>query len=332
MATPMAFDIAAIQRLYGANTTARGGNDVYVLPDPGAGETWRALWDTGGIDDIVYNGTANAVIDLQPATLDDTATGGGVPSYTFTTNPDGTRDYGHGFTIAGDYMNALADQNGVTGVIIENASGGSGNDDITGNDAANILRGNAGNDRLDGRGGLDFLIGGTGDDTYVIGAGDTLDERRNEGTDTVETALQSFRLDYNVENLIFTGSGSFSGTGNSRDNTIVGGDGGDTLEGLWGDDTFFGGLGDDTMDGGSGGDIFVFENNFGDDRILSFDARPLGGQDLLDISALGITAATFNSLVDIEQVQNSTVITIGGDTIALVGVKNGVDITDFLLA
>ena len=124
MVAPMAFDIAAMQRLYGANTTANGGNNVYVLPDPGAGPTWRSIWDTGGIDEIVYNGAANAVIDLRPATLDDTPTGGGVPSYTFTTNPDSTRNYGHGFTIAGDYTNVLADQDGVAGVIIENASGG----------------------------------------------------------------------------------------------------------------------------------------------------------------------------------------------------------------
>jgi hypothetical protein len=436
MATPMAFDIAAMQRLYGANTTVNGGNDTYVLPDPGTGPTWRALWDTGGTDEIAYNGAANAVIDLRPATLDDTATGGGVPSYTFTANLDGTRNYGHGFTIAGDYMNVLADQDGVAGVIIENASGGAGNDDITGNDTDNVLRGNAGddmlkglggddtldggigidtmlggtgddtyridskhdvvtelanegidtvvsslaittlgdnvenltldyvshfglgrigigneldnvitggngadvlkgldgNDRLDGGGGFDFLIGGDGDDTYVVTACDTVIECHGGGTDTVETALRSYRLDDNVENLIFTGAGDFCGTGNNLGNTIVGGNGEDKLDGLWGDDIFFGGLGNDTMDGGSGGDLFMFDDDFGEDRILSFDANPFGGQDLLDISALGITAATFDSLVDIDRVKNSTVITIGDDAITLVGVKNGVDISDFLLA
>ena len=172
MATPMAFDIAAMQRLYGANTTANGGNDIYVLPDPGAGPTWRSLWDTSGTDEIVYNGAANAVIDLRPATLNDTPTGGGVPSYTFTTNPDGTRNYGHGFTIAGDYTNVLADRDGVAGVIIENASGGSGNDDVTGNDTDNVLRGNAGDDMLRGLGGDDTLEGGSGIDTMLGGTGD----------------------------------------------------------------------------------------------------------------------------------------------------------------
>jgi hypothetical protein len=86
------------------------------------------------------------------------------------------------------------------------------------------------------------------------------------------------------------------------------------------------------MDGGSGADIFVFRDDFGDDRILSFDTNPSGGQDLLDISALSITAATFDSDVEIMRVRNNTLITIGDDTITLAGVKNGVDIHDFLLA
>ena len=440
MATPMAFDIAAIQRLYGANTTAHGGNDTYVLPDPGTGPTWRAIWDTGGTDEIVYNGSASAVIDLRPATLDDSPTGGGVPSYTFTTNPDATRNYGHGFTIAGDYTNALADRDGVTGVIIENASGGSGNDDITGNGTDNVLRGNAGDDtlrglggddtldggsdtdtmlggtgddtyridskhdvvtelagegtdtvvssllittlgdnvenltldyvshfglgrigigneldnvirggdgtdvlkglagddRLDGGQGADLMIGGDGDDTYVVTACDVVVECENAGggMDTVETQLREYRLDDGVENLVFTGTGNFRGTGNDLGNQLTGGDGMDTLLGLKGNDIFYGGRGDDTMDGGSGTDIFVLEDDFGFDRILSFDSKPSGGQDLLDVSALGITAANFNSQVEITRLGgNTTLISIGEDTILLAGVnKESVDIHDFLLA
>jgi hypothetical protein len=66
-------------------------------------------------------------------------------------------------------------------------------------------------------------------------------------------------------------------------------------------------------------------------RILSFDYNPSGGQDLLDVTALNISAVNFNSLVDIDRVGNSTLITIGDDTITLVGVKNGVDFHDFIL-
>ena len=87
MATPMALDIAAVQRLYGANTTIRNGNDTYLLPDPGTSSTVQAIWDTGGLDEIVYSGAANAFIDLRPATLDDSLTGGGMLSYTFRPTP-----------------------------------------------------------------------------------------------------------------------------------------------------------------------------------------------------------------------------------------------------
>jgi hypothetical protein len=158
MATPMAFDIAAIQFLYGANTTIRSGDDIYVLSDPGSDWTAEAIWDTDGVDQIVYNGNANAYIDLRSATLDDSALGGGVLSYTFSLDASLDKIIGYGFTIAGDYTNALADEQGVTGVIIENAAGGSGDDVFVGNSFGNEWWGNAGDDTADGAGGVDVAI------------------------------------------------------------------------------------------------------------------------------------------------------------------------------
>ena len=68
--TPMAFDIAAIQFLYGPNTTFHSGSDGYGLPDEHApGTTWQCIWDTGGTDTILYDGKKNATIDLRAATL-----------------------------------------------------------------------------------------------------------------------------------------------------------------------------------------------------------------------------------------------------------------------
>ncbi|MGJ3629135.1 M10 family metallopeptidase C-terminal domain-containing protein [Sphingomonas sp. MMS24-JH45] len=67
------------------------------------------------------------------------------------------------------------------GVVIENATGGSGNDKLVGNDVANTLKGNAGkdllvgglgDDRLEGGVGTDWLNGGAGNDTLVGGKGD----------------------------------------------------------------------------------------------------------------------------------------------------------------
>ncbi|TWH96157.1 putative Ig domain-containing protein [Bradyrhizobium daqingense] len=54
---------------------------------------------------------------------------------------------------------------------IENAIGGSGNDQITGNRAANVLDGRVGNDTINGGDGADILIGGIGNDTMNGGAG-----------------------------------------------------------------------------------------------------------------------------------------------------------------
>ncbi|MCE1680774.1 M10 family metallopeptidase C-terminal domain-containing protein, partial [Enterobacter hormaechei] len=53
------------------------------------------------------------------------------------------------------------------GVTIENAIGGSGNDVLIGNDAANTLKGGAGDDIIYGGLGADNLWGGEGNDTFV---------------------------------------------------------------------------------------------------------------------------------------------------------------------
>ena len=83
--TPMAFDIAAAQYLYGVNTTYHTGNDVYLLPEAdviGAISTsWSSIWDAGGSDTLEYDGSGNVILDLRAATLDESPTGGGILSY-----------------------------------------------------------------------------------------------------------------------------------------------------------------------------------------------------------------------------------------------------------
>ncbi|WP_425504959.1 DUF4214 domain-containing protein [Rhizobium indicum] len=134
----------------------------------------------------------------------------------------------------------------------------------TGNASANVITGGAGNDTLDGGAGADTLIGGTGDDIYVVdNAGDVITENAGEGTDTVKTALASYTLAANVENLVYTGTGTsaiFAGTGNALDNVITGGANADTLSGGAGNDTLDGGAGADHLIGGTGDDIYVVDN------------------------------------------------------------------------
>ena len=146
-----AFDIAALQQRYGVHPDHATGNNVYELRDVTAqGTFYQTIYDTGGVDEIRYSGRTGARIDLTAATLDYSPTGGGALSYV-----GGIKG---GYTIA-------------NGVVIENASGGAGEDVLIGNAAANLLRGNAGNDNLLGRAGADRLEGGGGNDVLDGGAG-----------------------------------------------------------------------------------------------------------------------------------------------------------------
>jgi Ca2+-binding RTX toxin-like protein len=193
-------DIAVIQDKYGVNEEWAIGNDSYLIKDfNGPGNFHAAIWDGGGVDEIRYDGSRDAVIDLRPATLKYEEGGGGRVSYA-----DGL--FG-GFTIA----------NGVT---IENALAGSGNDLLIGNDAANHLEGGAGNDRLVGDAGNDRLVGGRGSDTLDGGAGtDTFVFASN--ADSVLGSLRDLilgfeqgqdKIDLSMLNASrFVGTGNFTG-------------------------------------------------------------------------------------------------------------------------
>jgi serralysin len=154
-----AFDIAALQERYGVHDYNTGDN-VYALTDVVDDAFYQTIWDTGGNDTISYSGALDAQIDLTAATLDYSPTGSGVLSFLHNAVPlpsNSNRVRG-GFTIAHD-------------VVIENATGGSGNDVLIGNSANNVLTGNNGNDTLMGRAGDDHILGGAGVDKVYGGDG-----------------------------------------------------------------------------------------------------------------------------------------------------------------
>lgn len=137
--------------------------------------------------------------------------------------------------------------------------GGCGNDTLNGSGGADALVGGQGNDRLNGGSGADLMLGGSGDDTYVVdNIEDVVMESANSGVDTIESSI-SISLAANVENLLLTGSGSISGTGNDLDNTLTGNAGANLLVGGAGNDHLDGKAGSDTMQGGLGNDIYVVE-------------------------------------------------------------------------
>jgi len=144
-ATPLLYDIMAMQQIYGANTTTRSGNTTYGF-NANAGHTQYdltvssapfAIWDGGGNDTLDLSGYATN----QTITL-----------------------------VAGNFTSAGYMTNNIViayNVVVENAIGGSGNDTIYGNSAANILRGGLGNDTLNTDAGNDSIYGDGGTDTVI---------------------------------------------------------------------------------------------------------------------------------------------------------------------
>ena len=130
-----------------ANNTLTGlnGNDTYsFVANSALGIDTITETTTDGIDTITFNGTTVAVnVNLGVTT-----------SQTVNSN-----------------LKLIISANNV----IENATGGTGNDRLTGNALNNTLNGGSGNDQLQGLGGDDSLWGGAGNDILDGGTGnDTL--------------------------------------------------------------------------------------------------------------------------------------------------------------
>lgn len=156
--TPMLYDIAAIQHLYGANKSYHSGNDVYTFD---ADTPFiRTIWDGAGDDTIsVSNFSLGCLIDLRAGNYSKIAIHSDPPSgATWRKAP-------HASTY--DTSNNLAIAYNCT---IENAVGSTGNDTLIGNDVNNRLTGGKGNDGLDGGEGRDtaFFSGTLGQYTVSI--------------------------------------------------------------------------------------------------------------------------------------------------------------------
>jgi Ca2+-binding RTX toxin-like protein len=164
--------------------------------------------------------------------------------------------------------------NGTVGVNI--LVGMAGADQLNGLGGDDFLFGGAGADALNGGTGADFMAGGTGNDSYLVDdLGDVVSEAANEGTDTVSTALSTYALGANVENLTLTAAGANNASGNGLANVITDGNGSSVLQGL---------AGNDTINAGGGNDRFMASGSDGNDSYAGG-----AGSDTLDLS--GITTA-----------------------------------------
>ncbi|ANL32876.1 M10 family metallopeptidase C-terminal domain-containing protein [Rhizobium phaseoli] len=304
--TFMMLDIAALQEMYGADYTTNSGDTVYrwnpnegityvdgvaaITPD--ANRIFATIWDGGGIDTYDLSAYTTALsIDLRA---------GGYSVFSRGQLADLGGGPNNGYA-RGNIFNALL-YDGNVASLIENVQAGSGNDKIVGNEANNTLWGNdgddslyggIGNDTLIGGADSDWMVGGAGDDLYVVDDNfDSVIESANQGTDTVQTALSIHTLGNNVETLTYTGSASFTGTGNALANTITGGAGNDTLNGGAGADTLIGGAGDDAYIVDNAADIVTEAADEGVDTVRATSANYTLGANLENLTYIGTAAFT----------------------------------------
>jgi len=285
----MMYDIAAIQHMYGANWTTNATNTTYKWDPltgamfvngsnqgaPGANRILLTVWDGGGVDTYDFsNYGTNLQVDLRPGEWTTTSV-----SQLARLRYDGSK------LAVGNIANALQ-YNGDVRSLIENANGGTGNDVIVGNQAANSFKGNAGNDTFRGGAGNDTIDGGIGDDTAVYGGrlsdysvtmnGDgtyRVVDRRDGSADGQDTIRGTEWLSFSdgvhalsdLVGKIVTGSTLADVISGSATNPafvttnlgdlITAGAGNDTIEGLGGDDVIRGGAGNDSILGGAGDDV-----------------------------------------------------------------------------
>ena len=135
---PMMDDIAAAQKLYGANTKTRNTDTTYGFNSNTNREALSlksandnpifCVWDGGGNDTLDFSGySQNQKINLNAESFSDVG------------------------ALKGNVSVAK-------GVILENAVGGKGDDALIGNAVANRLKGGGGADRLSGGGGADTFV------------------------------------------------------------------------------------------------------------------------------------------------------------------------------
>lgn len=210
--TPMLHDIAAVQKMYGADLTTRTGNTTYGFNSNAGRDVFDfdvntnpflTIYDAGGHDTLDFSGwTADSVLNLN----------------------DGEFSSGYGQVVNAVELNALwgsilgnlsqatweaifagktnlpgflSDNISIAyGTVIEDGVTGSGNDVLIGNEVDN---------RLDGGAGQDTYTGGAGRDTFVVGHVGNADFLADFKSGVDKLDLSAFGID--ASDLTFSGNG-----------------------------------------------------------------------------------------------------------------------------
>ena len=209
--TPMIYDVAAVEFLYGAITDANLGDTTYTFGDT-SHQRIQTLVDSGGTDTLdLSDARHRSIVDLTPGSLS---------SIGYATETEQEAYWAsQGMSLAAVESTITPSQlfegNDNVGIAfsatIENVIGSAGADEVTGNAAANTITGNAGDDVIDGGDGSDtavfngnfaeYTITDNGDGTHTVT--DSVSGR--DGTDTVS----------NVETFQFADAGYSVSSGTS---------------------------------------------------------------------------------------------------------------------
>lgn len=357
--TPMIYDIAAAQYLYGANTSYNSGDNNYTYS---GGNLALAVWDGGGTDTINASGNSGShTIDLNEGLSNVTTIGSTVMWMAFGANIENAVGGASGDRLVGNSLsNALYGYG--SGDTIDS---GSGNDTIYGGtglvdtgDGSDLIYGGLGADSIYGNTGNDTLYGGRGivdtEDSadLIYGGGGSDQVFGNTGNDSVYGGGSGFDPNDGAD-LVYGGGGTDQVYGNGGDDTLYGGgsgydpnDGGDTVYGGAGNDTIYGNGGDDVIYGnenddviygGAGNDRFYFGTGSGIDTLMQFDNPGVTGGDMIYIGANvnGNAMATVDAfLAAVSYANGNAVLDLGGgSSITITGVASGsLTVEDFGLA
>ncbi|MFB2836956.1 M10 family metallopeptidase [Floridanema evergladense] len=178
--TPMAYDVRALQYLYGT-TNYNQGDTVYTFdinnfigPNQSNGRNSfkQTIWDSGGTDTLNFAAlpaiTGGYYFNINEGGQNTTQLALNGSVYTIA-NPNSTTENPQ------PPIPVLTDSFGTTiafGTLIENLIGSQGDDEILGNDLGNNINGGSGNDSITGGRGTDILTGGDGSDIFIFALGD----------------------------------------------------------------------------------------------------------------------------------------------------------------
>ncbi|WP_373356825.1 hypothetical protein [Pseudoroseicyclus sp. CXY001] len=279
--TLMAYDILALQYIYGPNMASNAGDDWYELSRD---RVFESIWDASGMDAIdareAGEGWYITLPDMPMSELVDTKvgyakpladSGAARPTDMYWLLGDFENVYGSQFA---DVVNANAFDNLIKGMGGRDKlygfsgddliNGGPDADEIYGGDGADVLAGYTGWDEIYGAEGDDLLLGGDGADALDAGDGD---DRVNggpggdtifghQGDDLLNGSYGKDWINGGTGNDFINGAADkdvlYGAGGHDK---VVGGQGNDMIRGGAGSDTLRGNIGSDQLDGGNGHDF-----------------------------------------------------------------------------